>query len=88
MTYLPPLLIALPHTLLAAAFGLSALWIHHLLRTYQSAAPLVLKVPSSDTTLSTAKQYWRVRAICTSAGSVLPGSFDLARFPGVYAAAT
>lgn len=56
--------------------------------TYQSAAALVLKVPSSDTTLSTAKQYWRVRAICTSAGSVLPGSFDLARFPGVYAAAT
>jgi len=56
--------------------------------TYQSAAALVLKAPSSDTTVSTAKRYWRLRAIATSTSSIQAGSIDLSRIPGVYAVAT
>ena len=56
--------------------------------TYQAAAALVLKAPSSDTTVTTAKRYWRLRAIATSASSIQAGSLDLARIPGIYAAAT
>ena len=50
-------------------------------------AALVLKVPSTDTTLSTAKRYWILRAKVASTSSLQPASIDLARIPGIYSAA-
>ena len=56
--------------------------------TYQTAAALTLKAPGTDTAVTTAKRYWRLRAIATSASSTQAGSIDLARIPGVYAVAS
>lgn len=55
--------------------------------TYQSAASLTLKQPSSDTAESTARRYWRLRVKAASSGSTQAGSLDLSRIPGVYVAA-
>lgn len=47
--------------------------------TYQSAVSLNLKQPNSDTTETVARQYWTLRAICSSTSSIQPGSLDLSR---------
>lgn len=55
--------------------------------TYQSAASLTLKQPSSDTAQNTACRYWRLRVKAASSSSTQAGSLDLSRIPGVYVAA-
>ena len=55
--------------------------------TYQSAASLTLKQPSSDTTETVGRRYWRLRAKAESASGTQPGSLDLSRIPVIPLAA-